>query len=194
MLLIDLRAHGQSGGNSVTWGVYEKYDLNQWVAWVRERFPTGEIGVHGNSMGAATALMQAELNEKNRQVAFYIADSAYSDLGKVLDLQMEQHFHLSETLLLKMLLPYANLAAYFNDRFTFYQASPIRAVRNVTTPILYLHGADDKLVPSYMAQELYDATKGPRQIYIFPEVGHVGGVFDEPAQYEKVIHDFINSL
>ena len=53
LLLVDSRDHGESGGESVTWGVYEKQDLDQWVDWVRQRFPVGMIGVHGVSLGAA---------------------------------------------------------------------------------------------------------------------------------------------
>ena len=140
LLLVDSRAHGESGGSSVTWGNYEKYDLDQWVDWVRQRFPQGVIGVHGISMGAATALMHAELNETNKRVKFYVADSAYSDFEALLALQMEQRLSLSGIVLPKLLLQYANVVAYFNSSFTFYQASPLRSVHNITTPVLYIHG------------------------------------------------------
>lgn len=84
VLLVDSRAHGKSGGDSVTWGNYEKYDLDTWVDWVQKRFPQGEIGIHGISMGAATALLHAELNETSKRVRFYVADSSYSDFETLL--------------------------------------------------------------------------------------------------------------
>jgi fermentation-respiration switch protein FrsA (DUF1100 family) len=194
LLLVDSRAHGESGGDSVTWGNYEKYDLDQWVEWVRQRFPGGTIGVHGISMGAATALMHAELNEANKRVAFYIADSSYSDFETLLALQMEQRLHLPGTVLPKLLLQYANVVAYFNSHFTYYQASPVRAVRNVTTPILYIHGEADNLVPAYMSQELYNATKGPRQIYTFPHADHVSAIFNDWYRYGRVVQNFTHSI
>ena len=120
LLLVDSRAHGESGGNSVTWGNYEKYDLEQWVDWVCQRFPKSVIGVHGISMGAATALMHAELNETNKRIAFYIADSSYSDFETLLELQMEQRLNLPEMISPKLLLQYANVVAYFQSRFTFH--------------------------------------------------------------------------
>ncbi|HWR39743.1 MAG TPA: alpha/beta hydrolase [Patescibacteria group bacterium] len=194
ILLVDSRAHGDSGGDSVTWGNYEKYDLDQWVDWVSQRFPHGVIGVHGISMGAATALMHAELNETGKRVAFYIADSSYSDFETLLLIQMKQRFSLSGTALPKILLQYANAAAYFNSRFTFYQASPVRSVRNVTTPILYIHGEADHLVPATMAQELYSATKGPRQLYMFPHAEHVAAIFDDQDRYGGVVLDFVRAV
>jgi len=193
LLLVDSRAHGESGGNSVTWGNYEKYDLDQWIHWVSQRFPRGIIGIHGISMGAATALMHAELNESNKRVAFYIADSSYSDLETLLAIQMEQRLGFSGTRLPKILLQYANVVAYCNSGFTFHQSSPIRSVRNVTTPILYIHGESDELVPSYMSAALYNATKGPRQIYLFPHTGHIAAISSDPQRYSKIVKDFISS-
>jgi len=194
LLLVDSRAHGESGGNSVTWGTYEKYDLDQWVDWVCQRFPGGMIGVHGVSMGAATALMHAELNEADKRVAFYIADSSYSDLETLLTLQMEQWLNISGMGLPEVLLQYANVVAYLNSRFTFHQASPIRSVRNVTTPVLYIHGEADKLIPAQMSLDLYHATKGPRQIYVFPHAQHVNAIFEDRYRYSGVVQNFVHSI
>ena len=105
LLLVDSRAHGESGGQSVTWGVYEKHDVDQWVDWLRHRFPKGTIGMHGISMGAATALLHAGLNEANKRVSFYIADSAYSDLESLLADQMSQRLQLPGNIPPQVLLP-----------------------------------------------------------------------------------------
>ncbi|MCE5287556.1 MAG: alpha/beta hydrolase [Pelosinus sp.] len=195
LLLVDSRAHGESGGNSVTWGVYEKYDLDQWVNWLKERFPGGTIGVHGVSMGAATALLHAELNEPSKKVSFYIADSAYSDLETLLNWELGRRKQSFGTWLpSQFILPYANAAAYLTDRFTFYQASPLRALSSVTTPVLYIHGQDDRLIPVSMAYELYNATKGPRKISIFRQGGHADGVFQDWGGYNEIIQNFISEV
>ena len=194
LLLVDSRAHGESGGDSVTWGVYEKYDLDQWVDWVRNKFPHGSIGIHGISMGAATALLHAEMNESNKRVQFYVADSSYSDLNTLLALQMEQRLQLPGNISPQVLLPYINAVAYLKSRFTFDQASPLRAVRNVTTPILYIHGEADKLVPASMSQDLYLATKGPCQINTFPSADHVSSFFNDRYRYRAVVQNFTRSL
>lgn len=190
LLLIDSRHHGDSGGNSVTWGVYEKYDLDQWVDWLRKKYPAGLIGVHGISMGAATALLHAELNEANRRVSFYVADSAYSDFEILLAQQIRRHIPLPDYIQPEYLLPYANIIAYWKSRFTFYQASPIRAVRQVTTPVLYIHGEADALVPAEMSQKLFAETKGPKQIQLFPAADHVSAIYQDRYRYRNVIRDF----
>lgn len=191
VLLVDSRAHGESGGHSITWGNYEKYDLEQWLDWLTARSPQGIIGVHGVSMGAATALLHAELNETNKRVAFYIADSAYSDLETLFALQLKNY--LPQIILPQAVIQYANFVAYLDSRFTFHQAAPIRSVRQVTTPILYVHGASDQVVPAYMSQELYQATKGFKQLHIFPKTSHLNAIYDYREQYCSLIQNFIQT-
>ena len=194
LLLVDSRAHGESGGQSVTWGVYEKHDVDQWVDWLRHRFPKGTIGMHGISMGAATALLHAGLNESNKRVAFYIADSAYSDLESLLADQMSQRLQLPGNIPPQVLLPYANAVTYLRARFTFGAASPLRIVQQVTTPVLYIHGEADRLVPASMSQQLYSMTKGQRQIQLFPRADHVSSIYTDRSRYRTVVQGFARSI
>lgn len=194
LLLIDSRDHGESGGDSVTWGNLEKYDLDQWISWVNQRIPNGTIGVHGISMGAATALMHAELNESNKRVAFYVADSAYSDFETLLELQTNRFMNSTNPEIPKILLQYANIVSYFHSRSTFQQASPLRAVRHVTTPILYIHGDADELVPASMSLELQKATKGPSEVFLFAKSTHGSAIFDNQKLYKKIVQNFIQSV
>ncbi len=194
LLLVDSRAHGESGGESVTWGVYEKYDVDQWVDWLRHRYPAGTIGVHGISMGAATALLHAGLNESNKRVAFYIADSSYADFESLLADQMNQRLHLPGNIPPQVLLPYANAVAYLRSRFTFGDASPLGVVQQVTTPVLYIHGEADQLVPASMSQQLFSATKGQRQIQLFPRADHVSSIFTDRSRYRTVVQGFARSI
>ena len=194
LLLVDSRAHGESGGQSVTWGVYEKHDVDQWVDWLRHRFPKGTIGMHGISMGAATALLHAGLNEANKRVSFYIADSAYSDLESLLADQMSQRLQLPGNIPPQVLLPYANAVTYLRARFTFGAASPLRVVQQVTTPVLYIHGEADRLVPASMSQQLYSMTKGQRQIQLFPRADHVSSIYTDRSRYRIVVQGFARSI
>lgn len=190
VLIYDSRAHGESGGSSATWGFYEKYDLDQWVDWVKERQPIGIVGVHGVSMGAATALEHAALNESVKRVNFYVADSAYADLDDLLIQKIDATVNLHNPLWVKTLLRYSSAAAYIDSRFSYDQVSPIHSVSNVTTPILYLHGEADPLVSSAMCQQLYAATKGYSEIYTFPNVGHAMAIFDRKNEYRRLVYSF----
>ena len=63
VLLPDQRAHGYSGGHTITMGVKERYDARDWAVWARSHFgPEVPIFLMGVSMGAATVLLAAGLN------------------------------------------------------------------------------------------------------------------------------------
>jgi len=194
LLIYDSRAHGASGGPSLTWGYYEKDDLDQWVDWVKLRQPNGVIGIHGVSMGAATALLHAQMNETSRRVTFYVADSAYSSLEGLLTQQIDASLSLHNPLLINILLKYSSIVAYLKSGFFYSAVSPVRSVANVTTPVLYLHGEADPLVPVAMSRQLYAATKGYRQIDTFPKVGHAMAIFEQKAEYRRLVRGFIENL
>ena len=194
VLIYDSRASGESGGNSVSWGFYEKYDLDQWIDWIEQRYPNGNIGVHGVSMGAATALMHAEMNEATHRVKFYVADSSYSDLEELLTQQIDATVSLHDPLWVKLLLRYSSIMANWQSGFHYEDVSPIQSVRNVTTPILYLHGDADVLVPAYMNEQLYAATKGYKEKYVFPGDAHAMAIFNHKVEYQRRISSFIATV
>lgn len=195
VLLVDQRAQGSSGGESITWGEYEKKDLDQWITWLKTQYPDGQIGVHGVSMGAVVALLHAGINETNMRVSFYVADSPYTDLQSVIADQAQTRYGLygvSKDLIIKTLLLYANIVAYAKGHFTYSESAPINMVGTVNTPILYIHGQNDKLVPYQMSEELYNATNGPKEIYLSPGTGHVASIYKSPRKYSRVVRDFID--
>ncbi|HWR44180.1 alpha/beta hydrolase [Sporomusa sp.] len=194
LLIYDSRGHGVSGGSCVTWGYYEQYDLDKWVDWLEKKHPDGIIGVHGVSMGAATALMHAALNESSKRVKFYIADSAYSELSKLLAQQLAKHTKSHHPLWINILLKYASLVAYIQSDFSYEEISPITAVNNVTTPILYLHGEADAVVPVEMSLDLYQATRGYRELHTFPGIKHGRAVLDRKYDYQDIVTNFLNSI
>ena len=61
-LVVDERAHGKSGGCTITFGVKERLDCLAWARYAADRFgPETPITLAGISMGAATVLMAADL-------------------------------------------------------------------------------------------------------------------------------------
>ena len=78
ILLPDQRAHGYSGGHTITMGVKERYDARDWAVWARSHFgPNVPIFLMGVSMGAATVLLAAGLNLPDN-VCGIVADCGYT--------------------------------------------------------------------------------------------------------------------
>ena len=79
ILLFDFRAHGESGGRTCSFGLWEQQDLKAALDFLShdKRFSHPKIGIYGLSMGAVTALLTASTDERIRAI---VADSPYADL------------------------------------------------------------------------------------------------------------------
>ncbi len=75
-LLVDLRHHGASGGETTTFGVKEKEDVEAAVRLARERSP-GPVVVWGVSLGAASVVFAAA---EDPAVGGVICDSSFRSL------------------------------------------------------------------------------------------------------------------
>lgn len=173
ILVYDSRFHGRSGGNDISYGYYEKFDLDKWVDLVRILNPKGIIGVHGELLGAATALLHAAMNEKKQRVKFYIADCAYSDLKEILAYHLKNDYHIP----VFPILYYADLVTKIRSGYFFGDVSPIKGIKNVDTPVLFIHGDADRYILPEMSEKMYEVKPGLRDIMIVRGAGHAFSVY-----------------
>lgn len=187
-LVVDQRAHGSSGGNTMTFGILERYDCRAWAHYACRRFGTEQkIYLHGVSMGAATVLMASNLSLPSN-VTGIIADCPYSCPGLIIrKVIRDMHFPPS------MLYPFVVLGAMIFGRFRIWEEKPAHAVSEAKIPILLIHGSDDKYVPSEMSAEIFEQCSGKRYLEIFPGAGHGGCSVTDPIRYEKVLRAFLKN-
>ena len=177
VLLFDQRAHGHSGGSITTFGLYEKYDLDQWVDTIAKIFPRGIIGVEGVSMGAATAIMHAGLinpmKNKLNKVRFYVFDCPFSDLAQQLAYALKVRYRLPD-------LGFIAMLNFWNQKingFDIFRISPISAARHIDVPVLFIHGNADEYVPVHMSKDIYNVVPSKKMIYIVPGIRHADAVY-----------------
>ncbi len=189
VMLFDERYHGRSGGKNCTFGYYEKYDLKAVTDWVYQRMGGGGIvGVHGESLGAAIALQAAAIDER---LAFIIADCAYSDLKKLLTYRLAFDFHLPAAIF----LPVADFICTLMTGMSFDTVSPLRDVRTLGAPVLFIHGQDDHYIPPVMSQEMYHAkTNGIRELYLAPGARHAESFNNNRSEYNQMVGQFLARL
>src|SRR5215212_15570 len=78
ILALDLRAHGESGGQISSGGYWERHDLNQVINDVRARYPqqTQHLVLFGASLGAAVAVAVAT---ERSDIDALILESPFAD-------------------------------------------------------------------------------------------------------------------
>jgi hypothetical protein len=61
-----------------------------------------------------------------------------------------------------------------------------------TTPIFFIHGKEDKVVPFRQTQELADRYSGPKTVWLADKGSHAAIWDADPADYEKRLAEFLN--
>lgn len=191
VLIYDSRYHGTSGGKNISLGYFEKYDLDSCVKWVKEQNPKGIIGIHGESMGAATALLHSNMNIKEKLVSFYIVDCPFSDLPELFSDKLTEEMKNHGKIVANAVVFYSSLYAWYKAGFSLYSISPKKALDGVETPIMFIHGSDDDFIPTYMSLELYIRKKGPKYLYISPNAGHAGSYLKNKVEYKAKVREFL---
>jgi fermentation-respiration switch protein FrsA (DUF1100 family) len=194
ILIYDGRNHGFSGGDNITYGYYEKYDLDRWVNWVYSRNKGGIIGVHGESMGAATALLHSQLNEEKKRVSFYISDSSYSDLTELFKIKLREDYKIDSKIASNVLLFYADKVNKLKNQFYIKEVSPQSIIKEVSIPIFFIHGEDDDFVPTEMTEDLYKLKDSNKELYISPKSQHVQAIINNKDEYREKVYNFLDSI
>jgi fermentation-respiration switch protein FrsA (DUF1100 family) len=185
-LVVDERAHGKSGGHTITFGIKERYDCQTWAEYAVRRFGKGTtIFLSGVSMGAASVLMASSLNLP-ANVKAITADCPFSSPGAIIR-KVSRDIRLPQWLS----YPFVVLGALVFGRFRIWQSSALKSVQNTRIPILLIHGEDDLFVPCNMSREIYAACAGPAELVVVPEAGHGLSYFTDTALYTSSMEDFL---
>jgi uncharacterized protein len=185
-IIYDHRRHGESGGKTTSFGHYEKFDLKAIINWLRnEKGPSLNLGIHGESMGAATMLLYAGMLEDGAD--FYIADCPFSDLKEQLSYQLRKEFKLIPSIL----IPIADLLLRLRDKYSINHVSPISVIDTIKHPILFIHSENDDFILPSMTKELYEQKQGPKMLYLAANGRHAQSFNENPEDYERVIDEFL---
>ena len=185
VIIYDHRNHGYSGKAHTSMGFYERYDLKKIVDWCFERYGRDcYIITHGESMGAATVLLHLGIDHRIKGA---IADCAYSDLTQLLCHQLKQYYHLP-----CFLIPVESFLTYLRAGFWYNEVSPIRVVRHTLTPVLFVHGKIDNLVPADMSRQMYQRKKKNKAIYLVAKAKHAQSYCKNKKGYEMAVERFLS--
>ncbi len=185
IVLYDERYFGKSGGEFSTLGQEEAKDLKEVYTYTKKVFGEDcKIGLHGESMGAATSL----LSLKYIKPIFVVADCPFSDSYRLYEEFTRKNVHLPPI----MILPFVCLIAKHKYGYDIRKTSPIEAVRQSDVPICFMHGTADGLIKHEHSEAMYEACKNKlSQIHLFEGADHARSVFVDTERYKKILNDFV---
>ena len=184
-IIYDMRDHGENAKATVSLGQFESEDLYKLIEDTYNRYGNIKLGLHGESMGAATSLM---VLAKKPKVDFVVADCGFSNLYDLI----YKAYDLAKT---PFVLPSVNTAMKLRYGYDMKKTSPKDALVGNEVPICFIHGEADTFILPENSQVNKDATAGYSELHLVPNAAHAQSreVLGE-AEYRGIISDFLNNI
>lgn len=187
VLVPDLRCQGESEGDFIGMGWTDHYDCEIWIDHILAQTPEAEIVLHGQSMGAATALIMAGSPEVSEHIVAVISDSAYTEAYEMFGDKITEWFHLPAA----PFVDSACLMLMLRGGYNLRDASPLRAVSESSVPTLFIHGDEDRMIDVAMSYELFEAAACEKELFIVEGAGHAQAQDKDPDDYYGRIDAFL---
>lgn len=189
-LVIDLRAHGESGGEETTGAFFERDDLDAVLNDLRVRLPhkMEHLALFGVSLGGAVVLATAAQRD---DVDAVIADSVFADYADAAIV----HGRLIGAPL-PMLTPLAIRLAERAAGASFGQVRPLDTIKRCSCPAMLVHGGADAFVPADHVAALGDALKSRNRsddthLHV-SSAGHCLAIVADAPGYVASLHHFLD--
>lgn len=163
VLLLDWRAHGDSGGDLCTWGDHERRDVSVALDFLASRADVepDRIGGLGLSMGSTSLIMGAARDPRLSSLMLEATSSSIED-GAALDPPRWG--------------PISTWPALEVFRRAGVDVSAVRPIDVLggfgPGKLLLVYGEKDPWVPPEMVQKMTKAVQAPEQVWVVPGAGH----------------------
>ncbi len=189
VFMIDHQAAGESDGTYIGFGYHESRDGMLWLEFMKKTFGEDiQIILHGISMGSATVMLMSGNENLPENVRFTVADCGYTSAW-------DEFTHNFKSMHVPV-FPILNIANFFNKKiagFDFRDTDTKEAVANAKIPMLFIHGAKDDFVPTYMGSQLYAyCGSDDKELYLAPDAAHAESYPIQSAEYEARVRSFID--
>lgn len=203
VIIPDARSHGKSEGSYITFGAYERNDINAWIDQELAGKPNQKFLLFGVSMGAATVMMSQEKPHPNVEAViedcgYYSIEQQARDVMRLLTSKLQY-------------IPLVNKIDWYNCenelidalnnefvkpilKVDLFSIAPLDAVSKSNVPKLFIHGTADWFIPPVAKDKLYTASLGYKEQLAIPDAGHgvnlkVGGTL-----YKEKVQSFLASV
>ncbi|CUS25627.1 hypothetical protein FC70_GL000979 [Paucilactobacillus oligofermentans DSM 15707 = LMG 22743] len=187
VLLPDARAHGASGGQYIGYGWPERKDNVKWInKIIATNGQNSQIVMFGVSMGGAATMMTS--GEKlPSQVKAFVEDCGYDNTRTEIAYQAKELYHVPS-------FPLVYIVSGINkikNGFFFGEASSVKQLHKNDRPMMFIHGSEDKFVPISMVYQNYDATRGPKELWVVKGAKHAASLDHETNKYQLKVKTFL---
>jgi dipeptidyl aminopeptidase/acylaminoacyl peptidase len=189
VLVFDGRGHGKSEGRFVTYGFYEKRDVEAAIDYLvlAKGVSDTTIGLAGISMGAAITLQVASANRRVRAIW---TDSPFASLTRVSLDRLRGWTRMPERSL-RPALWVAMKVAERRGKFEVRAVDPLALAASISCPVYLVHGDRDAVVGVDHSRWIFDALPSEeKHLWVIPGVAHGRGFRRVTDEYAARLVDF----
>ena len=185
LLMLDLRAQGESDGKRRTLGYREVRDVRGALAWLRRQgYALDQVVLHGWSMGGATVLRAAP----GTGIAAVVEEAGYGDLPLLLRGMLPEYVRFA-----RLLEPAILLVGKLFPDFDYQEVAPKKEAAMLSdegVPLFIIHSTDDGIVP-YEQAKLLAAAHPESSVWTLEGYAHVEAY--EHPEYAHRLRDFLDA-
>lgn len=183
LLMFDLRGMGDSQKTRISLGQHEANDvIGAYNYLIAQDFKPGSIGIISNSLGAISTIM-GSASLKN--VGAIVLDSPAAEIKEITSNIMKNEHNIPE-----FMHSGTFLSAKLFYKVDIDKIRPIDRIEEFdATPLLFLHGESDSLIPPHHSQLLFEKA-GNAQRITFPNTKHVETYISNKTEYLELVDNF----
>lgn len=169
-VLVDLRAHGRSSGQWLSFGAVESRDLSQVIdALAAKDAVAGEIGVFGPSFGGGVAV---QLAGRDPRVKAVVSVCGFTSMREVTPRVVRMYAPLIGWLMLDSSIQRAVTESGRIGGFDPDDADALAAIRRTSAQVLLIHGKNDVKIPPRHSRRLHAAAPGHSRLVLLEGHDH----------------------
>lgn len=142
LFIFDFPGCGKSEGEYISLGFHEQKDLRIVIDFLSRLPGVGNIGLWGRSMGAATALLYAPLDERIKAICL---DSPFADFNRLAK-EMVYNMIKLPNFAIEGALAIISRTIKAKNQMDIYDLKPIESATKATIPSIFIHGMQDELI------------------------------------------------
>lgn len=197
LVYFDHRAHGNSGAKTITYGLYEKHDLETIINYYLSQKKYSKKVLLGESMGAVISLSYQSL--ALNQIDYLIADCPFVEFDKMVLRNIQKRlpfkFLYQKLSCDRLIFLFSRCLFFLFTKKNILAINLPDKIKNIKIPVLLIHGASDNFIPNFDSKKIYSIiskNNTKNKIVLFENSNHAESILKNYQQYYQLLEEFLD--